>query len=63
MARPSLSFLATTEDEDSVDTDSATPSDTGNEELPEIPGLDTMSQEEAAELIYFKYRQARRIWR
>ena len=50
---PVSAFPATAEEEEDIDADSATSSDTGNEELPEIPGLDNMSQVDAAELIYF----------
>ncbi len=50
---PVSAFPAMTEDEEVLDTDSATPSDTGTEELPAIPGLENMPQAKAAELIYF----------
>ncbi len=45
------SFHVAAEEEDDSDADSATSSDTGNAELPEIPGLDATSQADAAELI------------
>ena len=47
------------EDEDS----SETSSDSGNEEIPDIPGLEHLSQADAAEHIYLQFRRAKRTWR
>ncbi len=52
-------YIGDDDDEDS----SATSSDSGNEAIPEIPGLEQLSQAEAAEHIYLQFRRAKRTWR